>query len=93
MIATAIGKPTPNALSVARANSESRFAWGRTSGNDMALLLGAPASPRMNDEDRLQTKSWRLIAVLDSGRLWLTRGYPAGAHVAAMGSTLPSSAA
>ena len=57
MIATAIGKPTPNALSVARANSESRFAWGRTSGNDMTLLLGAPASPRMNDEDRLQTKS------------------------------------
>ena len=53
MIATAIGKPKPNALSVARANSESRFAWGRTSGNDMALLLGAPASPRMNDEDRL----------------------------------------
>ena len=50
MITTAIGKPTPNALSVARANSESRFAWGRTSGNDMALLLGAPASPRMNDE-------------------------------------------
>ena len=50
MIATAIGKPNPNALSVARANSESRFAWGRTSGNDMALLLGAPASPRMNDE-------------------------------------------
>ena len=93
MITTAIGKPTPNALSVARANSESRFAWGRTSGNDMTLLLGAPASPRMNDEDRLQTKSWRLIAVLDSGRLWLTRGYPAGAHVAAMSSTLPSSAA
>jgi hypothetical protein len=57
MIATAIGKPKPNALSVARANSESRFAWGRTSGNDMALLLGAPASlwlaPRMNDEYRL----------------------------------------
>jgi hypothetical protein len=54
MIVIAIGKPKPNALSVARANSESRFAWGRTSsGNDMALLLGAPASPRMNDEDRL----------------------------------------
>jgi hypothetical protein len=57
MIATAIGKPKPNALSVARANSESRFAWGRTSGNDMALLLEAPASllarPRMNDEYRL----------------------------------------
>ena len=48
MITAAIGKPKPNALSVARANSESRFAWGRTSGNDMALLLGAPASPRMN---------------------------------------------
>jgi hypothetical protein len=44
MIANAIGKPKPNALSVARANSESRFAWGRISGNDMALLLGAPAS-------------------------------------------------
>jgi hypothetical protein len=44
MIVIAIGKPKPNALSVARANSESRFAWGRTSGNDMALLLGAPAS-------------------------------------------------
>jgi len=56
MIATAIGRPKPNALSVARANSESRFAWGRTSGNDMALLLGAPASPRMNNEDRLQAK-------------------------------------
>ena len=53
MIATAIGKPKPNALSVARANSESRFARGRISGNDMALLLGAPASPRMNNEDRL----------------------------------------
>ena len=45
MIATAIGKPKPNALSVARANSESRFAWGLTSGNDMALLLGAPRKP------------------------------------------------
>jgi hypothetical protein len=53
MIAAAIGKPKPNALSVARANSESRFAWGRVSGNDMALLLGAPASPRMDHEDRL----------------------------------------
>jgi hypothetical protein len=53
MIAAAIGKPRPNALSVAKANSESRFAWGRTSGNDMALLLGAPASPQMNDERRL----------------------------------------
>ena len=53
MIVIAIGKPKPNALSVARANSDSRFAWGRTSGNDMALLLGAPTSPRMNDEDRL----------------------------------------
>jgi hypothetical protein len=52
MIATAIGKPKPNTLSVARANSESRFAWSRASGNDMALLLGAPTSPRMNDEDR-----------------------------------------
>ena len=30
MIVIAIGKPKPNALSVARANSESRFAWGRT---------------------------------------------------------------
>jgi len=38
-IATAIDKPKPNALSVARAHSESRFARGRTSGNDMALLL------------------------------------------------------
>lgn len=57
MIATAIGKPRPNALSVAKANSESRFAWDRTSGNDMALLPGAPrkpmARPRMNDEYRL----------------------------------------
>ena len=74
MIATAIGKPKPNALSVARANSESRFAWGRTSGNDMALLLGAPASPRMNDEDRLQAKPWRLIILGDAERIWLTRG-------------------
>ena len=74
MIATAIGKPNPNALSVARANSESRFAWGRTSGNDMALLLGAPASPRMNDEDRLQAKPWQLIILGDAERIWLTRG-------------------
>ena len=29
MIAAAIGKPKPNALSVAMANSESRFGWGR----------------------------------------------------------------
>jgi hypothetical protein len=56
IIAAAIGKPRPNALSVARANSESRFAWDRMSGNDMALLLGAPASPRMNNEDRLEAK-------------------------------------
>ena len=61
MITTATGRPTPNALSVARTNSESRFAWGRTSGNDMALLLGAPTSPRMNDEYRLQAKPWRLF--------------------------------
>jgi len=74
MITTAIGKPTPNALSVARANSESRFAWGRTSGNDMALLLGAPTSPRMNDEDRLQAKPWRLFVMPDAERLWLKRG-------------------
>ncbi len=53
MIAAAIGKPRPNALSAAKANSESIFAWGRTSGNDLALLLGAPASPQMNDERRL----------------------------------------
>jgi hypothetical protein len=45
MIAPAIGKPKPNALSVAKANSENRFAWGRASGSDMALLLGAPANP------------------------------------------------
>jgi hypothetical protein len=56
MIAPAIGKPKPNALIVARANSQRRFAWGRTSGNDMALLLGAPTSPQMNDEYRLQAK-------------------------------------
>ena len=53
MIAAAIGTPKPRAPTIARTNSESRFGWGRTSGNDMALLLGAPASPRMNDEDRL----------------------------------------
>ena len=67
MIATAIGKPKPNALRVARANSESRFAWGRTSGNDMALLPGAPASPRMNDEYRLRAKA--LAALLWSRML------------------------
>jgi hypothetical protein len=70
MIAAAIGKPRPNALSVAKANSESRFAWDRTSGNDMALLLGAPASPRTNDERRF----WRLLIWPDAERLWLTRG-------------------
>jgi hypothetical protein len=74
MIATAIGKAKPNALSMARANSESRFAWDCTSGNDMALLLGAPASPRMNDEDRLQAKPWRFFVVGDAERIWLTRG-------------------
>ena len=56
MIPIAIGKPKPSAPRVASTNSESRFAWGRISGNDMALLLGAPASPRMNNEDRLQAK-------------------------------------
>jgi hypothetical protein len=70
MIATAIGKPTPNALSVARANSESRFVWGRTSGNDMALLLGAPTSPGRT----MKTAFWRLIVVMDAERSWLTRG-------------------
>ena len=57
MIAAAIGTPKPSAPKVARTNSESRFAWGRASGNGMALLPGAPASlwlvPRMNDEFRL----------------------------------------
>ena len=72
MIATATGKPKPNALSVAMANSESRFGWDCTSGNDMALLLEAPASPRMNDEDRLQAKPWRLFVVRDAERIWLT---------------------
>lgn len=42
MIASAIGTPRPSAPKMARANSVSRLAWGRTSGNDMALLLGAP---------------------------------------------------
>ena len=73
MIVIAIGKPKPNALSVARVNSESRFAWGRTSsGNDMALLLGAPASPRMNDEDRLLATHYKIRP--DAERLWLTSG-------------------
>jgi len=44
MIAAAIGTPKPSAPKVARTNSESRFAWGRASGNGMALLLEAPAS-------------------------------------------------
>jgi len=70
MIATATGKPKPNALSVARANSESRFVWGRTSGNDMALLLGAPTSPGRT----MKTALWRLIVVIDAERLWLTGG-------------------
>jgi hypothetical protein len=70
MIAPAIGKPKPNALSVARANSESRFAWGRASGNDMALLLGAPASPGRT----MNTAFWRLFIRPDAERIWLTRG-------------------
>ena len=45
MIAAAIGTPKPRAPTIARTNSESRFGWGRTSGNDMALLPGAPTSP------------------------------------------------
>jgi hypothetical protein len=40
----------------------------------MALLLGAPASPRMNKEYRLQAKPWRLFIFRDAERIWLTRG-------------------
>jgi len=51
IIVTAIGTPKPSALRIARTNSESKFAWGRTSGRDMTLLLGAPrASARPQDE-------------------------------------------
>ena len=51
MIVIAIGTPKPNALRIAITNSESKFAWGRTSGSDMTLLLGAPrASARPQDE-------------------------------------------
>jgi hypothetical protein len=51
MIAIAIGTPKPNALRIAMTNSESKFAWGRTSGSDMTLLLGAPrAFARPQDE-------------------------------------------
>jgi hypothetical protein len=61
MIATAIGTPKPSAPKIARTNSESRFAWYRTSGDDMTLLLGAPrASARPQDERsifRLRTKA------------------------------------
>ena len=74
MIPSAIGKPRPSAPRVASTNSESRFAWGRISGNDMALLLGAPTSPRMNNEDRLQAKPWLLLMPRDADRIWLTTG-------------------
>jgi hypothetical protein len=44
MIAAAIGALKPRAPTIAGTNSESRFGWGRTSGNDIAFLPGAPAS-------------------------------------------------
>jgi len=44
MIAAAIASQTECA-SVARANSESRFAWGRTSGNEWRYSL-EPRKPR-----------------------------------------------
>ena len=51
MIVIAIGIPKPSALRIAKTNSESKFAWGRTSGSDMTLLLGAPRdSARPQDE-------------------------------------------
>ena len=51
MIVIAIGIPKPSALRIAKTNSESKFAWGRMSGSDMMLLLGAPrASARPQDE-------------------------------------------
>lgn len=51
MIVIAIGTPKANALRIDITNSESKFAWGRTSGSDMTLLLGAPrASARPQDE-------------------------------------------
>ena len=74
MIPIAIGKPRPSAPRVASTNSESSFAWGRISGNDMALLLGAPTSPWMNNDDRLQAKPWRRLMLRDADRIWLTTG-------------------
>jgi len=51
MIVIAIGIPKASALRIDMKNSESKFAWGRTSGSDMTLLLGAPrAFARPQDE-------------------------------------------
>jgi hypothetical protein len=51
MIVIAIGTPKPSALRIAKTNSDSKFARGRTPGSDMTLLLGAPrASARPQDE-------------------------------------------
>ena len=74
MIPIAIGNPRPSAPNVARTNSESRFAWGRMSGNDMALLLGAPRKPPDNNEDRPQTKPLATPQLRDADRIWLTTG-------------------
>jgi len=60
MIVIAIGTPKASALRIDKTNSESKFAWGRTSGSDMTLLLGAPrAFARPQDE--------RSIACSDQG--------------------------
>ena len=51
MIVIAIGIPKASALRIDMKNSESKLAWGRTSGSDMTLLLGAPrAFARPQDE-------------------------------------------
>jgi hypothetical protein len=80
MIATAIGTPRPNAPIMASANSESRFAWGRAAGNDMAFLPQAPTSlgfplarPRMNNEYRLRGHGpGDSLYTGDAEGLWLT---------------------
>ena len=68
IIATAIGTPKPSAPKIARTNSESRFAWCRTPGVDMTLLLGAPrASTRPQDERSICAFGPKPVATLQWG--------------------------
>jgi len=80
IIATAIGTPNPSAPKIASTNSESRFAWCRTPGVDMTLLLGAPrASTRPQDERSICAFGPKPVATLQWGNAgavmvnkWLT---------------------